>query len=391
MPFLSMFLFKLASIFTFAKNAATGLFSYGINSDQNDRFHECLYPWLSTQKYIRVKTFKINFPWCPPMNSIGFQDLEFNPINGTYYCKIKGLPLFSANSRIEANGYILHKIVDLKIYTFSRKKVNKLVASVLEHAQDKSTGKIFKPSGSDYWNEMPPLDVEFFNNQFMSNASIEVFSVIEKFLSSKESYLRKNLKYRKGVLLHGIPGSGKSTLAGQIAAKYGMNIYVMSGSSLLNAGSLLAAVPHKSLIVFEDFDLANLAKRELPTEDTSVKGPIKQSGDKGIEGFLSTNATAELLNALDGLISMHGSILIATTNKLEDLDAALVRPGRFDSKIEMNGLLKEEQERYIAKFYDKENVVLPDSTKPLPIANIASMCTDNMDDYEKLIQQINGE
>jgi len=325
------------------------------------------------------------------MNSIGFQDLEFNPINGTYYCKIKGLPLFSANSRIEANGNILHKIVDLKIYTFSRKKVNKLVASVLEPAQDKSTGKIFKPSGSDYWNEMPPLDVEFFNNQFMSNASIEVFSVIEKFLSSKESYLRKNLKYRKGVLLHGIPGSGKSTLAGQIAAKYGMNIYVRSGSSLLNAGSLVAAVPHKSLIVFEDFDLANLAKRELPTEDTSVKGPIKQSGDKGIEGFLSTNATAELLNALDGLISMHGSILIATTNKLEDLDAALVRPGRFDSKIEMNGLLKEEQERYIAKFYDKENVVLPDSTKPLPIANIASMCTDNMDDYEKLIQQINGE
>lgn len=230
-PFISMFLFKFTAILKSVSSKVTGLFSYGINADENDRFHQYLYPWLSAQKYIRVKNFKIEMPWEPDVNTIGKDDLEYNPISGTYYCKTKGLPLFSVNSRIESNGPKLHKIADVKIFTFSRKKVEKLVAQVLDHAKDKSTGKIFKPSGSSYWNEVASLDTEFFKNQFVSNAGSELFNTVEKFLGSKDIYYQKNLKYRKGILLHGIPGSGKSTLAGQIAAKYGMNVYIMSGSS----------------------------------------------------------------------------------------------------------------------------------------------------------------
>lgn len=389
LPFVSMFLFKIGAIFKSVSSKITGLFSYGINADNNDRFHQYLYAWLSEQKYIRVKTFKIEMPWGPNINTLESGDLEYNPIAGTYYCKPKGLPLFSVHSRIETNGNALHKIADVKIFTFSRKKVRKLVDNILEHAKDKSTGKIFKPSGSSYWDEAASLDTEFFNNQFISDSSAKVFKEIETFLGGKETYFQKNLKYRKGMLLHGIPGSGKSTLAGQIAAKYGMNVYIMSGSSFYNAGTLLAAVPNKSLIVFEDFDLANLTKRELQSKEGEDDNGIKPQNTQ--DGFLSTNATAELLNALDGLISMNGSVLIATTNKVEELDEALIRPGRFDSKIEMNGLGKSEQERYIAKFYGEDKVTLPEDTKSLPIADLASKCTDNMNDYDKLIETLTEE
>lgn len=389
-PFIMMFLYKITAIFGAIKKRLASVLSYGINVTPDDPLHRYIFSWLADQKYIRAKIFKVRMPWIPS-DELKEKDVSYEPIDGTYFCKIKGLPLFSVNSRIEANGNALHKMADLKIYTLSRKRVEALVDNIIEHdkkAKQNKTGEIYTPGGSDWWSQVAPLDTEFFKNQFVTKSAQAIFDNIEKFLGSKDDYYRKNMKYRKGFLFNGIPGSGKSTLAGQIAARYGFDIYIMPGAALFNSGKLLACVPAGSLVVFEDFDLANLTKRSLPKEDDDE--PKGKTADS-IGGLLTTNATSELLNALDGLVSMKGSILIATTNNVDSLDGALLRPGRFDTHVEMNGIEVDEQERFIARFYDKEKVSLPTDTKSLAIADLAAKCADNIDNFDKLIETLTRE
>lgn len=380
----SVLMYKSLAAVSFVAKKVLGLFSYGISVDDTDRFMQYLYPWLSHQKYIRIKTFKVNIPWDGNINSISLDDIDMNPIDGTYYCKVKGRPLFSVNSRVEINGNALHKKADIRIFTLSRNSVRSFVNDVLDYAKTQDAGKVFKPVDRHYWESVCALDTEFFQRQFVSDCAQDILDDIGSFLQSKESYAQKNLKYRKGLLVHGLPGSGKSTLAGQIAAKHHMNVYIMSGADILNAGKLLSTVPHMSLVVFEDLDLSNLMKRDLGDSD-------KKSDTDSLGAMLAADSTGELLNALDGLVSMTGSIMFATTNKIEELDEALIRHGRFDKKIEMNELTREDQSRYVRRFYGDEDMIIPDTTRPTTIAELTSLCCDNIEYPEGLIEQLQQE
>ncbi|KAI5837398.1 BCS1 N terminal-domain-containing protein [Morchella snyderi] len=107
-------------------------------------------------------------------------------------------------------------------------------------------------------------------------------------------YADRGIPYRRGYLLHGPPGTGKSSLSFAVAGKFGLKIYTEETTS-------------------EGTETAS--KKEEP--DNSKKG-ISFSG---------------LLNAIDGVASHEGRILILTTNHPEKLDPALIRPGRVDMKI----------------------------------------------------------
>ncbi len=103
--------------------------------------------------------------------------------------------------------------------------------------------------------------------------------------------------------------------------------------------SLLADLPVNTILLIEDIDC--VFRDRKGTEDKQNK--ITFSG---------------LLNALDGVAAAEGRILFATTNHLERLDPALIRPGRIDRQVEIGFATTEQLRRMFVRFYDGVDALL---------------------------------
>ncbi|TVY83532.1 putative mitochondrial chaperone BCS1-B, partial [Lachnellula suecica] len=158
-------------------------------------------------------------------------------------------------------------------------------------------------------------------------------------------YSNRGIPFRRGYLLHGPPGTGKSSLSFAIAGYFKLKIYIVSLNSPSmneeNLGTLFSELPKQCIVLLEDIDTAGLTHtrdNKSTTEEESPKSlitvlpgtsatptPPTSSG-----GRISLSA---LLNILDGVASQEGRVLIMTTNHIEKLDEALIRPGRVDMTI----------------------------------------------------------
>ncbi|KAF1976644.1 P-loop containing nucleoside triphosphate hydrolase protein [Bimuria novae-zelandiae CBS 107.79] len=155
---------------------------------------------------------------------------------------------------------------------------------------------------------------------------------VTEFLDPKTRawYSKRGLPYQRGYLLHGPPGTGKSSLCLSIAGHFDLDVYVLTLSSLNDHSlkTLFAELPQHCIVLLEDVDATAVHRKPDGSADPSQSVGPDGSTDKKVS--LST-----LLNVLDGLASSQGRLLIMTTNHIERLDPALIRPGRVDMKVEL--------------------------------------------------------
>lgn len=142
---------------------------------------------------------------------------------------------------------------------------------------------------------------------------------VKEFLVSGKWYYDRGIPYRRGYLLHGPPGSGKSSFIQALAGELDYNIAILNlserGLTDDRLNHLLTIIPRRTMILLEDADAAFSNRRSQIDAD----------------GYQGANVTfSGLLNALDGVASAEERILFLTTNHVERLDGALVRPGRVD-------------------------------------------------------------
>jgi cell division protease FtsH len=161
----------------------------------------------------------------------------------------------------------------------------------------------------------------------IDEAKIELMEVVD-FLKTPERYRRLGGKIPKGVLLLGAPGTGKTLLARAVAGEAGVPFFSMSGSEFVELFVGVGAARVRDLfaqaeqrapcIIFID-ELDALGK----TRSLNVAG-----GQDEREQTLN-----QLLVEMDGFDTNKGVIIMAATNRPEILDAALLRPGRFDRHV----------------------------------------------------------
>lgn len=152
---------------------------------------------------------------------------------------------------------------------------------------------------------------------------------VRTFLGSRDYYTRLGVPYRRGYLLHGPPGCGKSSLVMATAGELRLAICVLSLSSRSldddSLNCLLNEAPLRSIMLLEDIDRAF-------TSDSRVT----------ISG---------LLNALDGVAAQEGRLVFMTTNHVEVLDPALIRPGRADVKMLIGWMAASQVAEMFRKFF----------------------------------------
>jgi mitochondrial chaperone BCS1 len=157
---------------------------------------------------------------------------------------------------------------------------------------------------------------------------------VAHFRRSKRRYEQLGVPYHRGYLFYGPPGTGKTSLVSALAANCGLSIYVINLAEF-NDRSLMKAVnqvPANSVLLFEDIDcMRGSQSREEPELRSERNGNSAMVTKENASPNVVT--LSGLLNVLDGFHAPSGVLFVMTTNHLEKLDPALLRPGRIDYRL----------------------------------------------------------
>ncbi len=165
----------------------------------------------------------------------------------------------------------------------------------------------------------------------IDEAKEELMELVE-FLRNPERYRRLGGKIPKGVLIVGAPGTGKTLLAKAVAGEAGVPFFSISGSEFVEMFVGVGAARVRDL-----FAQAVLkAPCIIFIDELDALGRARGIG--GLEGGHNEQEQTlnQLLVEMDGFDTNKGVILLAATNRPEILDAALLRPGRFDRQIALD-------------------------------------------------------
>jgi cell division protease FtsH len=159
----------------------------------------------------------------------------------------------------------------------------------------------------------------------LDEAKEELEEVVD-FLRDPRRFARLGARVPKGILLYGPPGTGKTLLAKAIANEAGAKFYMQSASAFVEMFAGLGAARIRKL--FEE------ARTNAPSivfiDELDAVGATRSGHSFNREGDQTLN---QLLVELDGFESREQVVVMAASNRLKDLDPALLRPGRFDRQV----------------------------------------------------------
>ena len=195
---------------------------------------------------------------------------------------------------------------------------------------------------------------------------------LDFFLNNKEWYLKKGIPYKLGIILYGYPGCGKTSIVKAIlnyTKRHGLFINLNNfdkENEFQNIFSEKKIMNHhiadnQRVYIFEEMDTCKITKKrnedfeEIPDkiETKLVEALIKKNGsDTSIKTASNEMTLGTLLNLFDGIDSSEGTIIIATTNHINKIDPALIRPGRMDIHIELQKCSKITTIQLLEHFYE---------------------------------------
>ncbi len=169
-------------------------------------------------------------------------------------------------------------------------------------------------------------DVKWSDIGGLEEVKTELREAVEWPLKYPEVYKRLNYKIPKGILLYGPPGTGKTLLAKAVATESEANFISVRGPELLSKW-----VGESERAVREIFRKARQAAPCIIFfDEIDALAPIRgYANDSGV----TERVVSQLLTELDGIQPLHGVVVIASTNRIDMIDPALLRAGRFDKLI----------------------------------------------------------
>ena len=199
--------------------------------------------------------------------------------------------------------------------------------------------------------EVEALDSSIrFEDIAANREALDSFRELVDYLKFPEKYLRMGARMPHGVLLYGPPGTGKTLLARALAGEAGIPFYSLSGSDFVQMYAGVGASRVRDL-----FEKARRAGRCVIFID-EIDSMGKARGDSSSDEREQTlNA---LLSEMSGVKHREGVIVLAATNRLDTLDPALTRAGRFDRHIEV-GLPGKDERLDILRLHSRTKPLSP--------------------------------
>jgi len=215
--------------------------------------------------------------------------------------------------------------IDFEAHYIPVEVLNKLVVTMqdfldaLRFVEPSAMREVFIETPNVKWDDVGGLEE---SEQALREA-------IEWPLKYPEIFKEAGVKPPKGILLYGSPGSGKTLLAKAVANESGVNFISVKGPELMSK-----FVGESEKGVRETF---RRAKQTAPCiiffDEIDALAPTRGTGIS--DSHVSERVISQLLTEMDGLEELHGVVVLAATNRIDLIDPALLRTGRFDQILQV--------------------------------------------------------
>ncbi|KAF9985851.1 hypothetical protein BGZ75_002477 [Mortierella antarctica] len=345
--------------------------------DSRDESYSWILNWLSDHPYSKKATqFSVSTTIARGAQKINGEGGD-SAVTATYYLPAPGLHFFwyknrllwlyrervrPAGSTVATSGAAVENIT---ISTLGRSR--ELIQSLIMEAQrkfidrDKARTVIFQADQYGAWRRTKSRPKRFvlLNSELSIRQETKVTLALfvdsrpldtivmdpklknyivndaKEFFASESWYAERGLPFRRGLLLYGTPGTGKTSFIHALAGELGLNIYVVNLSSKNltddTLSELVSDTPSRCLLLIEDVDAA-FVQRESKDAATGI-------------------TFSGLLNSVDGVSAQEGRMLCMTTNHLDRLDEALIRPGRVDVRARFGKATRSQAQELFIKFF----------------------------------------
>jgi chaperone BCS1 len=202
---------------------------------------------------------------------------------------------------------------------------------------------------------------------------------VSQFRRSKQRYARLGVPYHRGYLFYGPPGTGKTSLVSALGAHFGMSIYAVNLSEF-NDRSLMNAVndvPRNSVLLFEDIDCMRSSQSRSGAEPGGIKNDSATGTKENASAQIGVTLSG-LLNVLDGFYAPTGVLFVMTTNHVEKLDSALLRPGRIDYRLYLGKASHYQKMELYRRFF-------PDASEPEAKEFVEASAAETMAEFQGLL------
>ena len=180
----------------------------------------------------------------------------------------------------------------------------------------------------------------------LENLKKQLVEAIEWPIKYPDAFKRLGIKPPKGILLYGPPGTGKTLLAKAIATETETNFITIKGPEIFNK-----YVGESEKNIREIFDKARQVSPSIVFIDEIDALATRRTGYEGNPA--AETVVNQLLTELDGLQDLKGVIVIGATNRIDKVDSAILRPGRFDSIVFVPPPNREEQRKILEVYLKK--------------------------------------
>lgn len=192
---------------------------------------------------------------------------------------------------------------------------------------NEDTEIVLNPKAVELAEEAIP-DIAYEDVGGMEEEIKKIREMVELPLKHPEIFEKLGIDPPKGVLLHGPPGTGKTLLAKAVANESEANFVLLNGPEIMS--KFYGESEKKIRDIFED------AEKNAPTiiffDEIDAIAPKRED----VQGEVERRVVSQLLTMMDGLKSRGKVIVIGATNRVNSVDPALRRPGRFDREIEIS-------------------------------------------------------
>lgn len=336
-------------------------FTCELTVTNDDEAYVWINEWLANHSYAkRASRLRLNSREVYEDAGSSHTTWTLAPGEGNHFFWFRGrLVHLSRDSNAPAAGSTTNKSkesITIRIYSRGQDLVRALVSEAQQKLTNESSINVY--SYSHFWRKVARRRLRALDTVIMPSGFIEnLVADATWFFGAANWYHERGIPYRRSYLLSGPPGCGKTSLVFALASYFKLPLYFLNLGSLKEDSDLfdaISGVPERAVLLIEDVDASAAVKNRSRPSPATPGRPGAPTPAATQEEEKTPITMSAFLNALDGVMSKDGRLLVMSTNYPERLDPAIIRPGRVDRHETIGPMGAGEVARMFLRFFPQE-------------------------------------